>query len=68
MTKTTPQAPPAGRNPHENKDHRPHEAEKTAAENAKVSGHDKHLDNVKEQGDQANIAQNTRNPGHQQNR
>ena len=68
MTKPDSAVPPDNRNPHEGKEHRSHEVEKTAAENAKVSGHDKHLSNLKEQGDQANIAQNTRNQGSRQDR
>lgn len=38
------------------------------AETAKVAGHDPRDRNLKEQGHQGNIAQNTRNQGYQQDR
>jgi len=64
MANHTPQAPPAGRNPHDAKTHKDHKRDtsENTTEDAKVSAHDPRLRNQKEQGDQANIAQNTRIP------
>lgn len=62
MTTRMPPVPPANRNPHDAAVH------KDDDEDSKVSGHDKHQRNLKEQGHQGNIAQNTRNPGYQQDR
>ena len=71
MTSRTPTVPPAARNPHDSKDvdNEPGKtAAKKAGEDAKVSGHDARQRNLKEQGHQGNIAQNTRNQGYQQGR
>ena len=64
MANHGPHVPPAGRNPHDNKTHKAHKQDtpENAAENAKVSEHDLRLRNQKEQGDHANIEQNTRIP------
>ena len=64
MTKRTPPIPPAGRSRkgpdrgavHDN------------AEDAHVTETDKRMRNLEQQGQQANIAQNTRNQGYQQDR
>lgn len=62
MATRMPPVPPANRTPHHG------DASKDQAEEAKVTGHDKHDRNLKEQGHQGNIAQNTRNQGYQQDR
>ena len=62
MTHPTAHIPPAGRSPHEK------DQPKDDAENAKVSGHDERQRNLKEEGRQANITQNTINQGSAKNR
>jgi hypothetical protein len=62
MTKRTPPVPPAGRsNKGPGSDH-------ADLGDAKVRGEDDRTRNLKEQGRQGNIAQNTRNQGYQQDR
>ncbi|MHB1207732.1 MAG: hypothetical protein ACYCZX_19365 [Rhodospirillaceae bacterium] len=63
MTQPTAHIPPAGRNPRENKGQ-----PKDDAENAKVTGHDERQRNLKEEGRQGNITQNTTNQGSAKNR
>jgi len=63
MSKKTPPIPPAGRSP-KGSGARPADD----AENAHVTETDKRLRNLEQQGHQANIAQNTRNQGYQQDR
>lgn len=62
MATRTPPVPPASRNPHDSAVH------KDDAEDAKVSGHDARERNLKEQGRQGNISQNTHHQGYQQDR
>ncbi len=57
MATRMPPVPPANHNAHDAAVH------KDDAEEAKVTGHDKTQRNLKEQGHQGNIAQNTRNQG-----
>ena len=64
MSKKTPPIPPAGRSP-QGSTKRPAADE---AANAHVTETDKRLRNLEQQGHQANIAQNTRNQGYQQDR
>jgi hypothetical protein len=63
MTTHTPRVPPAARNSHENR-----AKPQDDAENAKVSGHDERQRNLKEEGRQGNITQNTINQGSAKNR
>ena len=60
MPNRPPPVPPAGRN---DKGLRSDDASapKSQANQAKVTGHDKRLQNDKEQGDHANVEQNTSN-------
>jgi hypothetical protein len=64
MTKRTPPVPPAGRSRKGPQQH----AQNDSAESAQVTETDKRLRNLEQQGHQANIAQNTRNQGYQQDR
>jgi hypothetical protein len=64
MTKKTPPIPPAGRSP-KGPTTRP---DADNGENAQVTETDKRMRNLEQQGHQANIAQNTRNQGYQQDR
>jgi len=64
MTKRTPPIPPASRSPKGP----PRQTASDDAEEAHVSETDKRLRNLEQQGHQANIAQNTRNQGYQQDR
>ncbi len=64
MTKRTPPIPPAGRP----KKGPQAEAAHDTAEDAHVTETDKRMRNLEQQGHQANIAQNTRNQGYQQDR
>lgn len=66
MTKRTPPIPPAGR-PRKGPQQQQH-AQNDSDENAQVTETDKRLRNQEQQGNQANIAQNTRNQGYQQDR
>ena len=63
MSTRPPHTPPAGRNDKEpgKSGEAPATAAESEARNAKVTSHDGRLQNVKEQGDQANIQQNTTN-------
>jgi len=63
MPNRPPHAPPAGRNDKEpgTSGEVPSAPAAKATDNAKVTGHDARLQNVKEQGDRANIQQNTTN-------
>ncbi len=63
MAKHTPPIPPAGRSPKGQGQETGDQAEK-----AHVTETDKRLRNQEQQGHQANIAQNTRNQGYQQDR
>lgn len=63
MGKHAPPIPPAGRSPKGSQ-----APSVTDAETAHVTETDKRLRNQEQQGHQANIAQNTRNPGYQQDR
>ena len=63
MTTRMPPTPPQGRSPQDKG-----AVQKDDDENAKVTGHDKHQRNLKEQGHQGNIAQNTHNQGNPQSR
>lgn len=64
MTKRTPPIPPAGRSPKGPK----RDVTANEAEDAHVSETDKRMRNLEQQGHQANIVQNTRNQGYQQDR
>ena len=66
MSKRTPPIPPAGRS-RKGPQQQP-QAENATAENAHVGETDKRLRNLEQQGHQANITQNTRNQGYQQDR
>jgi hypothetical protein len=63
MAKHTPPIPPAGRSPKAQGQGMEDQAEKSH-----VTETDKRLRNQEQQGHQANIAQNTRNQGYQQDR
>ncbi len=63
MGKYAPPIPPASRSPKGS-----HMQSTDGAENAHVTETDKRLRNQEQQGRQANIAQNTRNQGYQQDR
>ncbi len=63
MGKHAPPIPPAGRSPKG-----PSKRPVNEAEHAHVTETDKRLRNQEQQGHQANIAQNTRNQGYQQDR
>lgn len=64
MTKQMPPIPPAGRNSKGPKQ----EHQRDGAEDSQVTETDKRLRNLEQQGHQANITQNTRNQGYQQDR
>lgn len=66
MSKHTPPIPPAGRS--QKGPQRQQQAQNDSAEGAHVTETDKRLRNQEQQGQQANIAQNTRNQGYQQDR
>lgn len=66
MTKRTPPVPPAGRSRKGLREQQ--QVENATAENAHVGETDKRLRNLEQQGRQANIKQNTRNQGYQQDR
>jgi hypothetical protein len=63
MTKQMPPIPPAGRSPKGSK-----RTDARDAEDAHVTETDKRVRNLEQQGRQANITQNTRNQGYQQDR
>jgi hypothetical protein len=64
MAKHTPPIPPAGRSPN----NPGQTGAQDQAEDAHVTETDKRVRNQEQQGRQANIAQNTRNQGYQQDR
>jgi hypothetical protein len=64
MAKHTPPIPPAGRSPKSGQTG----TASDKAEDAHVTETDKRVRNLEQQGHQANITQNTRNQGYQQDR